>query len=83
MTKLQRYELTEYGGLKESDTGMWVSHQAAMTAVEEALAALKRFADAVFNDNGDMTVNSGSVTREDYVLAYNAYRALKAERERL
>lgn len=36
--------------------------------------ALSAFADSVFNDNGDMTVNLGLATGDDYVRAYFADR---------
>lgn len=38
----------------------------------EASDAISAFADSVFNDNGDMTVNLGLATGDDYIRAYFA-----------
>lgn len=46
--------------------------------VSECSDALSPFADAVFNDNGDMTVNLGSATGDDYVRAYFTDRRARA-----
>lgn len=46
--------------------------------VERMRAALRPFSDAVFNDNGDLTVDLGAATHDDFVRAYFAYRALQA-----
>lgn len=43
--------------------------------------ALEPFADAVFNDNGDMTVNLAAPTSEDFINAYFALRAARAALE--
>jgi hypothetical protein len=42
--------------------------------VADCSDALSAFADSVFNDNGDMTVNLGWATGDDYVRAYFADR---------
>lgn len=41
---------------------------------EQLEPALRPFADAVFNDNGDMTVNFSAVKHDDFVAAYLALR---------
>lgn len=47
-----------------------------LTAVlEEAREALKPFHDAVYNDNGEMTV-SGSFNRKQVIAGYYAYRKI-------
>lgn len=46
---------------------------AAADRIEALEAALKPFADAVYNDNGDLTVNL-SVDGEDLIKAYFAIR---------
>ncbi|TAA54062.1 hypothetical protein [Shinella sp. JR1-6] len=43
-------------------------------ALAEASDAISAFADSVFNDNGDMTVNLGLATGDDYIRAYFADR---------
>lgn len=49
---------------------------AAAEAERDAMRkALKPFADAVFNDNGDMTVNLAAPTSEDFIAAYFCRRA--------
>lgn len=45
---------------------------------ERLREALKPFSDAVFNDNGDMTIDLGLATSDDYVRAYFAYRRARA-----
>lgn len=49
----------------------------ARGVIERAMTALKPFAAAVFNYNGDMTVSSVS-DREAYIKAYFVYRALSS-----
>jgi len=38
-------------------------------------AALKPFADCVYNDNGDMTIDRSTVDHDDFVRAYHVLRA--------
>lgn len=45
---------------------------------EKMIEALKPLADAVFNDNGDMTVQLPAITSEDCIKAYFAVRELSA-----
>ena len=45
------------------------------TDIERLLAALKPFADAVYNDNGDMTVSPAG--HDDYIKAYFVMRERK------
>lgn len=45
---------------------------------EKMIEALKPLADAVFNDNGDMTVQLPAITSEDCIKAYFAVRELAA-----
>jgi hypothetical protein len=53
------------------------SHRAALEGQNEQLrAALKPFADAVFNDNGDLTVST-STNRDHYIRAYMVLRAIE------
>ena len=47
----------------------------AVSVGDGVIAALKPFADAVFNDNGDMTVTIGVPTHGDFVRAYFALKA--------
>jgi hypothetical protein len=47
-------------------------------ALEEAERALKPLADAVFNDNGDMTVSLPSPTSEECIAAYFAEKHARA-----
>jgi hypothetical protein len=47
-------------------------------ALEQAERALKPLADAVFNDNGDMTVNLPSPTSEECIAAYFVERRIAA-----
>lgn len=42
------------------------------------IEALQPFADAVFNDNGDITVNLSAVEPDDFIKAYFALRQLSA-----
>lgn len=42
--------------------------------IEKLRKALKPFADAVFNDNGDMTVSYGHLTSENCIQAYFAMK---------
>ena len=42
---------------------------------KRAREMLKPFADRVFNDNGDMTVNTAPFDADDLIAAYFAYRA--------
>lgn len=46
--------------------------------VERTRLALRPFSDAVFNDNGDLTVDFSAATHDDFVRAHFAYRALQA-----
>lgn len=39
------------------------------------MEALRPFAGAVFNDNGDMTIDRSAVTHDDFERAYFAFRA--------
>jgi hypothetical protein len=43
--------------------------------IERLRKALKPFSDAVFNDNGDVTVDHSVATHDDY---WNAYCAMRA-----
>lgn len=47
-------------------------------ALTDASDAISAFADSVFNDNGDMTVNLGLATGDDYIRAYFADRRARA-----
>jgi hypothetical protein len=47
-----------------------------LTQTEKMATALKPFSDAVYDDNGDMTVSAGEVKYDDFVRAYFALRAL-------
>lgn len=42
--------------------------------IEALRKALKPFAGRVFNDNGDMTINTASPSPEDYIQAYFAMK---------
>ena len=46
------------------------------TRIDRAIKALRPFSDAVFNDNGDMTVDRSFPEYEDFVEAYRAHRVL-------
>jgi septal ring factor EnvC (AmiA/AmiB activator) len=55
----------------------------AEALVAELREALKPFADCVFNDNGDVTVDtSNRPTHDDYVQAYFAHRRARAAYEK-
>lgn len=47
-------------------------------ALEKAAEALRPMADAVFNDNGDMTVNMTMPTGEECIQAYFAEKRIQA-----
>lgn len=47
-------------------------------ALEKAAEALKPLADAVFNDNGDMTVSAPLLSAEECVQAYFAVKRIRA-----
>lgn len=47
-------------------------------ALEKAREALRPLADAVFNDNGDMTVSAPSLTPEQCIAAYFAVKRIDA-----
>lgn len=44
--------------------------------IEQLRAALQPFADVVFNDNGDVTYDYSSISRDDYWRAYCALRKI-------
>jgi len=44
--------------------------------IAELVEALTPFSDAVFNDNGDITVNFGSPEPDDFFRAYSAIRRI-------
>lgn len=46
------------------------------TALGKAMTALKPLYDSVFNDNGDMTVNTPVLSHDEAVRGYCAYRRL-------
>lgn len=65
--------------------GRIMQHKLACARAEVALSAsqaqlkiyreaLEPFADAVFNDNGDITVNLSAVDPDDFIAAYFAFR---------
>jgi hypothetical protein len=45
--------------------------------VRALVEALRPFANAVFNDNGDVTIDSSRITRHDYMRARTALAALR------
>jgi hypothetical protein len=49
--------------------------EAARPEVQALMEALKPFADAVFNDNGDVTIDSSRISRRDYMRARAALAA--------
>ena len=67
------------GGKKEIDLGMVKAIiKSAFGAGESQIAkALKPFADAVYNDNGDVMIVTQQITTEDFLKAHNTYRAWK------
>jgi len=69
--------VTPISGIREVDWD-WAKidaqRQEAAAEIEALRAALKPFAVAVYNDNGDMTVSAGAAKYDDYVRAYFAYR---------
>ena len=50
----------------------------ARKALEKAHTAIQPFADAVYNDNGDMTVNMSFATYDDFVRAYFVSKKISA-----
>lgn len=46
----------------------------AAAAIEKLQKALRPFAGRVFNDNGDMTINTAAPTSEEYIQAYFAMK---------
>lgn len=47
--------------------------------LDRAIEALQPFADCVFWDNGDMTIDESNLSFEDWLKARNVIRALKEE----
>jgi len=45
--------------------------------LEDLVKALRPFAEAVFNDNGDLSVNTGHITNADYLAARTAIAKVK------
>jgi hypothetical protein len=68
------FAITEY---RRADLPPTQDEILADPRVQALVKALKPFADTVFNDNGDVTIDSSYITRRDYLRARTALRAIE------
>lgn len=66
----------------EAVVNLAAENERLRTALEKAMSALTPLSDAVFNDNGDMTVSVPHLSYEQCVAAYFAAKAANAALER-